>query len=370
MAYSLRCYLQLTRVQGVLDSERGRIARHFCASASSVPKEDSVPSSNIRVEHGKRVRDSMFFQDRQSGKELQTFMGDMEKFKDYKPPSSAASAAPAESKSQSEPEELKQDKEASETPEPNVTKAEQASHSGDRIFSSPVAKKFAEDNNHKRYWSRWAYFPVFYWYKKNNPHLSVDKGSKKEAAAAPSLGYVDLQNTQIRKVTANRLLLSKQTIPHYYLTVDARVDKLIKYGLRLNYWVHFSAQNNVAVQTDHGLFVPVIRGADKKGLSTIADEGGTFTVSNLGGPFGMKQFWLLASVTSLSCDHRVIDGAEWLKAFKGYSHNLHSRNMAGRQWSSSDAMCQALSKTKGETRIWMVQDVVFILLSRLYMNMF
>jgi pyruvate dehydrogenase E2 component (dihydrolipoamide acetyltransferase) len=96
---------------------------------------------------------------------------------------------------------------------------------------------------------------------------SVDKGAKKEAAAAPGLGYVDLPNTQIRKVrsvpwdssnlelfkynfclwcplllltasnfnflqvTANRLLQSKQTIPHYYLTVDSRVDKLIKYGI-------------------------------------------------------------------------------------------------------------------------------------------
>jgi hypothetical protein len=29
---------------------------------------------------------------------------------------------------------------------------------------------------------------------------SVDKGAKKEAAAAPGLGYVDLPNTQIRKV--------------------------------------------------------------------------------------------------------------------------------------------------------------------------
>ncbi|KAK9109916.1 hypothetical protein Sjap_017976 [Stephania japonica] len=66
---------------------------------------------------------------------------------------------------------------------------------------------------------------------------------------------------------------------------------------------------NVVVQTEHGLFVPVIRDADKKGLSKIADEvksftqkakenslkpedyeGGTFTVSNLGGTYGIKQF--------------------------------------------------------------------------------
>lgn len=128
---------------------------------------------------------------------------------------------------------------------------------------------------------------------------------------------------------------------------------------------------SVAVQTDKGLFVPVVKDADKKGLSAIGEdvkvlaqkakentlkpadyEGGTFTVSNLGGPFGIKQFCAIInppqsailavgsaakrvipgalpdqfdvssfmSVT-LSCDHRVIDGAigaEYLRAFKGY----------------------------------------------------
>lgn len=134
---------------------------------------------------------------------------------------------------------------------------------------------------------------------------------------------------------------------------------------------------NVAVQTDNGLFVPVVRDANKKGLTRISEEvkqlaqkakenslkpedyeGGTFTVSNLGGPFGIKQFcaiinppqsgilaigsaekrvvpssgpeqYKFASFLSatLSCDHRVIDGAigaEWLKAFKGYIENPES----------------------------------------------
>ena len=102
---------------------------------------------------------------------------------------------------------------------------------------------------------------------------SVDKGAKREAAAAPGLGYVDLPNTQIRKVrsvqwdssnlelfehtcclwrtlllltvffpqvTANRLLQSKQTIPHYYLTVESRVDNLIKYVIlqKLVFYLH------------------------------------------------------------------------------------------------------------------------------------
>ncbi|XP_037445986.1 dihydrolipoyllysine-residue acetyltransferase component 3 of pyruvate dehydrogenase complex, mitochondrial-like [Triticum dicoccoides] len=217
----------------------------------------------------------------------------------------------------------------------------------------------------------------------------------------------------IKEVTANRLLASNQTIPHYYLTVDTRVDKLIKLRGELNplqeasggkkisinnlvikaaalalrkvpecnsSWMndfirqYHNVNINVAVQTEHGLFVPVVRDADKKGLGTIGEEvkqlaqrardnslkpqdyeGGTFTVSNLGGPFGIKQFCAIInppqsailaigsaekrvipgsadgqyefgsymSVT-MSCDHRVIDGAigaEFLKAFKGYIEN-------------------------------------------------
>ncbi|KAK9109909.1 hypothetical protein Sjap_017969 [Stephania japonica] len=105
---------------------------------------------------------------------------------------------------------------------------------------------------------------------------------------------------------------------------------------------------NVAVQTEHGLFVPVVRGADKKGLSKIADGVKSFTqkakenslkiedykalslVSNAGGTYGIKQ--LLRHHQSphdleyLSSD-RVIKGAigaEWLKAFKGYVENPES----------------------------------------------
>ncbi|XP_037457620.1 dihydrolipoyllysine-residue acetyltransferase component 2 of pyruvate dehydrogenase complex, mitochondrial-like isoform X1 [Triticum dicoccoides] len=532
MALLLRHSRKLRRVHGVLDCERGSIARHFSVAAA---KEDAVSSSSVHGEYGKKVGRSSIFLDRQSEKDLHAFKvssreargsysskrmpiaatgvnslfscgqvvsarhfssgadlppheaigmpslsptmtegniakwvkkegdkvspgevlcevetdkatvemecmeegylakivcgdgakeikvgeiiaitveeeGDIEKFKDYKASSSAA--APAESKPQSEPVEPKEEKkEVSKAPEPTATKTEESSQSGDRLFSSPVARKLAEDNN----------VPLSS-LKGTGPDgrilkadiedylSSAAKGSKKEAAAAPGLGYVDLPNTQIRKVTANRLLQSKQTIPHYYLTVDSRVDKLIKLRSELNpmqdasggkkisindlvikaaalalrkvpacnsSWMndfirqYHNVNINVAVQTEHGLFVPVVRDADKKGLAAIADEvkqlasrakdnslkpedyeGGTFTVSNLGGPFGIKQFCAIVNPpqsailaigsaekrvipgvaegqyeigsfmsATLSCDHRVIDGAmgaEWLKAFKGY----------------------------------------------------
>lgn len=74
--------------------------------------------------------------------------GDIEKFKDYKPSSSAEPVAPAESKAQPEPSQPKvEEKIPTKAPEPKAPKIEEASQSGDRIFASPLARKLAEDNN-------------------------------------------------------------------------------------------------------------------------------------------------------------------------------------------------------------------------------
>lgn len=139
---------------------------------------------------------------------------------------------------------------------------------------------------------------------------------------------------------------------------------------------------NVAVNTDAGLFTPLIQDADKKGLAEISNEvkslaqkakdgkisldemrTGTFTISNLG-MLGITEFsavinppqaciLAVGSVTdkvsvlpveessesgeqhydvqvdkvmkvTLSCDHRVVDGAvgaRWLQSFKDYMEN-------------------------------------------------
>ncbi|PIN14648.1 Dihydrolipoamide acetyltransferase [Handroanthus impetiginosus] len=345
---------------------------------------------------------------------------DVAKFKDYSPstsdtaPASQASVAPSPPKK--EVEEV-----PATSPEPKVSKPTEPSSAGDRVFASPLARKLAEDHN----------VPISN-IKGTGPDGRIVKADLEDylatrdkevsrpadAATTPSatLDYTDIPHSQIRKVTASRLLQSKQTIPHYYLTVDTCVDKLMELRSQLNslqeatggkrisvndlvikaaalalrkvpqcnsswtndYFRQYQNVNiNVAVQTDNGLYVPVIKDADKKGLSKIADEvkhlaqkakdnslkpedyeGGTFTVTNLGGPFGIKQFCAIInppqsgilavgsaekrvipgagpdqyefasfmSVT-LSCDHRVIDGAigaEWMKAFKGYIENPES----------------------------------------------
>jgi pyruvate dehydrogenase E2 component (dihydrolipoamide acetyltransferase) len=204
--------------------------------------------------------------------------------------------------------------------------------------------------------------------------------------------YKDVPLTQIRKTIARRLGESIGPIPTFYLTseidmtqvgklreqmivagdqfkvsVNDIVIKAVAIALTRHpecnaHWLgdsirYFSAAHiGMAVATDDGLIVPVIRDAHTKGLGKIGSEarelakkarerkltpaeytGGTFSVSNLG-MFGIDQFTaiinppeaaILAVGTTetkpvwegdefvprqrmrvtLSCDHRVIDGA-------------------------------------------------------------
>jgi pyruvate dehydrogenase E2 component (dihydrolipoamide acetyltransferase) len=152
--------------------------------------------------------------------------------------------------------------------------------------------------------------------------------------------------SNMRKVIARRLTESKQTVPHIYLTVDVRLDALLKLRGELNTSlesrgvklsvndllikaqalalievpscnVQFAGDNllkfkradiSVAVSIPGGLITPIIAGADTKTVSAIATEmkdlaarakdgklapheyqGGTASLSNMG-MFGITQF--------------------------------------------------------------------------------
>eukprot|EP00271_Cylindrocystis_brebissonii_P022435 TRINITY_DN863_c0_g1_i1.p1 TRINITY_DN863_c0_g1~~TRINITY_DN863_c0_g1_i1.p1 ORF type:complete len:579 (+),score=97.04 TRINITY_DN863_c0_g1_i1:62-1738(+) len=159
-------------------------------------------------------------------------------------------------------------------------------------------------------------------------------------AAAPSSegSYVDIPNTQIRKVIATRLLESKWQTPHFYSSAEAHVDSLLalRKSLKEKYSISVSVNDFVvkavamalkevpranaffdvptgdvkmngsvdvcvAVATDRGLMTPIVKNADKKSLSDLSSEvkslaeraragklkpeefmGGTFSISNLG----------------------------------------------------------------------------------------
>ncbi|MEO0392618.1 MAG: pyruvate dehydrogenase complex dihydrolipoamide acetyltransferase [Pseudomonadota bacterium] len=170
----------------------------------------------------------------------------------------------------------------------------------------------------------------------------------KALADAYGMAYEEQSNSGMRKTIAKRLTESKQTVPHFYLTVDCELDALLDMRKKLNakspegegafklsvndliikasaialkrvpaanasyteaaMLMYEHADISVAVATPSGLITPIIKRAEEKGLSTISKEmkdlagrardgklkpeeyqGGTFSVSNLG-MFGIKEF--------------------------------------------------------------------------------
>ncbi|KAK9091132.1 hypothetical protein Sjap_024309 [Stephania japonica] len=326
---------------------------------------------------------------------------DIAQFKDYKPSQLGDSKEAKVSSDPTTPTPPK--KEAAESvssTEPKTSKVDDT-QSESRIFASPLARKLAEDHNVPLSSIKGTgpegsivKADLEDYLASSGKGISASASKPKDKAAKAGINYTDLPLSQIRKVIVFVPLLRSQlnslqeASGGKRISVNDLVIKAAALALRKapqcnsswtdNYIRQYHNVNiNVAVQTEHGLFVPVIRDADKKGLSKIADEvkslaqkakenslkpedyeGGTFTVSNLGGPFGIKQFcaiinppqsgilavgsaekrlvpgaspdqYKFASYMSvtLSCDHRVIDGAvgaEWLKAFKGYIENPES----------------------------------------------
>ncbi|MGH0166533.1 UNVERIFIED_CONTAM: hypothetical protein FKN15_069007 [Acipenser sinensis] len=222
------------------------------------------------------------------------------------------------------------------------------------------------------------------------------------------LANVFQQDHFSHQVIAQRLMQSKQTIPHYYLSIDVNMDQVLDLRKELNEVraaesTAVRIQGNhvvdvsVAVSTPNGLITPIVFNAHIKGLAGISKDvtsladkarqgklqphefqglagiskdvtsladkarqgklqphefqGGTFTISNLG-MFGIKNFSAIinppqacilavggsekrhlpadnergfdvASMMSvtLSCDHRVVDGAvgaQWLAEFRKF----------------------------------------------------
>jgi pyruvate dehydrogenase E2 component (dihydrolipoamide acetyltransferase) len=197
--------------------------------------------------------------------------------------------------------------------------------------------------------------------------------------------------TPLRRAIAKRMVESKVTNPHFYLTVDVDVEKLAAFRETLNAGrekkasyndiimkavatlmakhpvcnaayindkIRYYSEVNVclAVAVDGGLLTPAVRQCEKKSIVEISEEsralvekarakklrpresmGGTFTISNLG-MFGIEEFGAIINSPqalilavgalretpvvrdgkieigrrmkmTLSCDHKVVDGA-------------------------------------------------------------
>jgi len=237
-----------------------------------------------------------------------------------------------------------------------------ASSGGARIFASPLARRIAAekgvnlaDIKGSGPNGRIVKVDVENARPGAAPVAKAAAPAPKAAAKAPPAGGQPVfvapgdsrvPHTSIRKVIARRMLESKQTVPHFYLTVDFEIDALLTARSAINEvarrkdakvsvndmvikacakalrdhpecnasWtedemIQYGAVDiSIAVATDRGLITPIIRNADMKGAAQISIEmkdlasraksgklkleefqGGGFTISNLG-MFGVRDF--------------------------------------------------------------------------------
>ncbi|AYM05265.1 pyruvate dehydrogenase complex dihydrolipoamide acetyltransferase [Agrobacterium radiobacter] len=284
-------------------------------------------------------------------------------------PSQAKAEAPKEEKSEAAP--VKAEKPVADQAAAASTPAPVAK-SGERIFASPLARRLAKEAGldltavsgsgpHGRI------------VKTDVEKAAASGGAKAAPAAAASAGapapalakgpsdeavlklfepgsYELVPHDGMRKVIAKRLVESKQTVPHFYVSVDCELDTLLALRAQLNAaapekdgkpayklsvndmvikalalalrdvpdanvsWTesnmvkHKHSDVGVAVSIPGGLITPIIRKAEEKSLSTISNEmkdygkrakerklkpeeyqGGTTAVSNMG-MMGVKSF--------------------------------------------------------------------------------
>lgn len=218
----------------------------------------------------------------------------------------------------------------------------------ERIFASPVAKRLAEQNG-----INLANL------QGSGPKNRIVKADVEAAlqsggvvtAPTPQLGvagpaYQDIPVSSMRKVIAERLSQSKREVPHFYLSVDCNLDRLMavrkdlnaslaEAGIKISVndfvikacaaalqkvpeanasWEgsairqYASSDISVAVAIEGGLITPIVKAAHLKSLSQISQEmkdlakraregklkpeefqGGSFSLSNLG-MYGIKSF--------------------------------------------------------------------------------
>ena len=152
-----------------------------------------------------------------------------------------------------------------------------------------------------------------------------------------------IEPSSIRKIIAERTTQTKNEVPHFYLTIETRMDRLINLRKKINETssikisfndlivkacamaIHNNPETNIswvndkihqyknidvaiAVALKEGLVTPIVKNADKKGLGEISSEikslvqkanqnkllpheytGGSITISNLG-MFGITEF--------------------------------------------------------------------------------
>jgi pyruvate dehydrogenase E2 component (dihydrolipoamide acetyltransferase) len=249
---------------------------------------------------------------------------------------------------------------AAPKPAPASAPAPKPAASGNRVFASPLARRIAEQQG--------IDLGNVQGSGPNGRIVRADLDNAPKGKAAPSAGqkaaalpsapsfsafgepeFELIPHTTIRKTIARRLQESKQFVPHFYLTVDCEIDRLLAlredanagsakegpnaYKLSINDFMikayaialkqvpkanaswsdegikqYKTSDISVAVAIPNGLVTPIIRQAESKSLTQISAEmkelagrakagklkpedytGGSGSLSNLG-MFGVKSF--------------------------------------------------------------------------------
>ena len=227
---------------------------------------------------------------------------------------------------------------------PSIIKENKSIKKLKRIFSSPLARRIAKLKNIDLT-SVLGSGPNGRILKIDIESLSDNNNLKIENSLNINDNFEIVKNTTMRKTIAERLVKSKNEAPHFYLSLDCNIDKLLEIRASIN-----SKSNNdfkisvndiiiktvsaslikvpkanaswenentkyfkntdisVAVAINGGLITPIVRDVQSKGLMSISLEmknlstkakegkllpeeyvGGSFSISNLG-MFGIKEF--------------------------------------------------------------------------------
>lgn len=265
----------------------------------------------------------------------------------YKPKAGAAPAAAAPAKADAPVAASAPAAAASTTPAPLTPVM-----GNTRLFASPLAKRVAANEGID-----------LRMVQGSGPHGRIVKDDVLKAQAMGGTGkgrvfrnpqeITKVPNTNMRKVIARRLTESKQQVPHFYLTVECELNKLLDVRKDINFeaealagkdkkpaykvsvndfiikavslalkkvpaanasWsdeaimMYNNVDISVAVAIEGGLITPIVKNADQKTVVTISNEmkdlaararagklapeefqGGGFSISNLG-MYGVKTF--------------------------------------------------------------------------------
>jgi pyruvate dehydrogenase E2 component (dihydrolipoamide acetyltransferase) len=266
-------------------------------------------------------------------------------------PAAKPAAAPAPEPTAA-PEKVARAASPTAAPVPKAT----AEPTGQRVFASPLARRMAQQAgldlsrvNGSGPHGRIVKADIDAALARGVPAIPGAPAAKPAPGApvTPAVGlpaFAEVPHSMMRKVIARRLTESKRDAPHFYLTIDCNIERLLQLRQEVNAkrekdkisvndfvikasalalrqvpasnasWtenavrLYQAADVSVAVATPGGLITPIIRNADTKTLSVISSEmkdlagrarenklkpeeyqGGTFSVSNLG-MYGIREF--------------------------------------------------------------------------------